>query len=125
MSHRTLLLFAHLGVELAIIGRALRDAGYLVFPARYHEEGIDALTRVRPDVVLVDVLHQHAVASPSFQELARELGAVVIFFTRAAGFDDAAALQVVDELPYPVVEFTGDARALAALVDEVKSGRAA
>lgn len=54
MSQRTLLLFAHLGIELSIIGRALRDDGYLVFPARFHDQGIDALVRVRPDLVLIE-----------------------------------------------------------------------
>ena len=111
MTHRTLLLFAHLGAELAIIGRALRDAGYLVFPARYHEEGVDALTRVHPDIVLVDVAHHRAVASAAFRALAAEIGAQVLFYARK-GAGDAAARTAAAELPYPILEFTGDGPAL-------------
>jgi len=107
------------------MGRALRAAGNLVFPARYHEEGVDALTRVRPDIVLVEAIHHEAVASPTFQQLARELGARVMFFSRVDGSGDQATLRTDSTLPFPVIEFTGDGRALVALVDEIRRGAAA
>lgn len=125
MSRRTLLIFAHLGVELAIIGRALRDAGYLVFPARFHEQGTDALVRVCPDLVLIAATHYEATATPEFRQLAAELGARVIVYARHTGYDDAASLQSLQSFEYPVLEFTGDGRALAALVQENYGGFAA
>lgn len=120
MSQRTLLLFAHMGIELAIIGRALREQGYLVFPSRFHEEGVDALIRVEPDVVLIDATHYTTIATPEFRELAARIGATVLIYMRATGYDDAAALQPLLPFAYPVLDFTGDGRALAALVLEVQ-----
>lgn len=123
MSRRTLL-FARFPEDLATIGRALRDAGYVVFPARYHENAIDGMARVAPDLVLFDYAHHGTIVTPRFQQYARESGAQVLIFMPSDGREDAATLQRVQRLPYPVLEYTGDGRTLAELVSEVFAGSA-
>ena len=120
MTERKLLLMAPRRDDLFTIGRALRDAGYLVFPAREHELGVDALIRVRPSLVLIDAATWLSVESDECRDTAITLGARVVLFARSDSPDDAgdAAGMRVDELPYPVVEYSGDARALAGLLDE-------
>lgn len=125
MSHRTLLLFPHLGVELAIIGRALRDAGHLVFPARFHEDSVDALVRVRPTLVLIEATHHGKVVTPQFRALAEETGATVIVYSRNGGDGDAATLRESGAEAYPVIDFSGQGRALVGLLAEVPGGHAA
>lgn len=120
MPERKLLLMAPRRDDLFTIGRALRDAGYLVFPAREHELGADALIRVRPDLVLIDASTWLSVETDECRDAAISIGARVVLFTRSAGAGDTgdAAGMRIDELPYPVVEYSGDARALAGLLDE-------
>lgn len=125
MSHRTLLLFPRLGVELAIIGRALRDAGHLVFPARFHEDSADALVRVRPTLVLVEATHQRHVVTAQFRFIAAELGALVVVYSRNAGDADAATLQEAAGGAYPLIDFSGQGRAFAGLIAELADGQAA
>lgn len=120
MTERKLLLMAPRRDDLFTIGRALRDAGYLVFPAREHELGVDALIRVRPDLVLIDASTWLSVESDECRDTAITIGARVVLFARsdsATEAGDAAGMRL-DELPYPVVEYSGDARALAGLLDE-------
>ena len=123
MTERKLLLMAPRRDDLFTIGRALRDAGYLVFPAREHELGVDALIRVRPDLVLIDATTWLSVESDECRDTAITIGARVVLFARSDGASEAAeagdaAGMRIDELPYPVVEYSGDARALAGLLDE-------
>ncbi len=117
MTERKLLLMAPRRDDLFRIGRALRDAGYLVFPAREHELGVDALVRVRPDLVLIDAATWLAVESDECRDAAIAMNARVVLFARSEGAGDAAGMRT-DELPYPVVEYSGDARALAGLLEE-------
>ena len=117
MTERKLLLMAPRRDDLFTIGRALRDAGYLVFPAREHELGVDALIRVRPDLVLIDASSWLSVESDDCRDAAIGMGARVVLFARSDGAGDAAGMRT-DELPYPVIEYSGDARALAGLLDE-------
>lgn len=117
MADRTLLFTRH-PQDLATIGRALRDAGFTVFPARFHEDGADALVRTAPQLVLIDFAHYGAIVSSQFRAVAGELGARVLIFARADGYGDTAALQRLQQVPYPVLEYTGDARALAGLVTD-------
>lgn len=117
MTERKLLLMAPRRDDLFSIGRALRDAGYLVFPVREHELGVDALIRVRPNLVLIDAATWHGVDSDECRDAAIAMDARVVLFARADGMGDAAGMGI-DELPYPVVEYSGDARALAGLLEE-------
>jgi len=117
MADRTLLFTRH-PQDLATIGRAMRDAGFTVFPARFHEDGTDALVRAGPQLVLIDFAHYGAIVSARFRAAADELGARVLIFVRADGREDTAALQRLQQVPYPVLEYTGDARALTGLVTD-------
>lgn len=124
MTHPRLLLMAPRRDDLFTVGRALRDAGYLVFPARYHELAADAVTRVAPDLVLIDAEAFPGVESDECRDAVIAAGARVLLFARVAGagstasdIRDGAGMQQHD-LPYPVVEYSGDARALAALIAE-------
>lgn len=123
--HPRLLLMAPRRDDLFTVGRALRDAGYLVFPARYHELAADAVTRVRPDLVLIDADAFPGMESDACRDAVIAAGARVLLFARVAGVrsnldkpGDGAGMQHLRDLPYPVVEYTGDARALAALIEE-------
>lgn len=116
MTEPKLLLMAPQRDDMITIGRALRDAGYLVFPARLHELGADAVTRVQPDLVLIDLQTYEHVASPECREAVRRCGSRILLFARLDAAGDGATMQRVAELPYPVVEYSGDARALAALL---------
>lgn len=125
MMHPRLLLMAPQREDLFAIGRALRDAGYLVFPTRYHELAADAVTRVRPDLVLIDAEAFPAVESDACRDAVLAAGSRVLLFARVAGAGstasrvrDGAAMNQLSDLPYPVVEYSGDARALAALIEE-------
>ena len=122
MSQRKLLLMAPRRDDTIAIGRALRDAGYLVFPVREHELGVDAMIRVQPDLVLIDAGVYPAVASDDCRDLVLRTATRVLLFTRSGHSGDGAALQHVAELPYPVVEYSGDARALAGLLEESAPG---
>lgn len=117
MSQRKLLLMAPQRDDMIAIGRALRDVGYLVFPVRVHELGVDAMIRVQPDLVLIDAAVFPAVASDACRDVVIHTAARVVLFTRSEHAGDGAALQQVAELPYPIVEYSGDARALAALLE--------
>lgn len=118
MANRRLLLMAPNRDDLITLGRALRDSGYLVFPARHHELPVDALIRVRPDLVLIDLTTFNAVKSAECRAAAKTLGSRVLLFSRSSSAGDAAALQYTAELPYPIVEYSGDAHALAGLLEE-------
>ena len=118
MSLRKLLLMAPRREDAIAIGRALRDAGYLVFPVREHELGIDAMIRVQPDLVLIDAGVYPVVASDECRDLVLRTSTRVLLFMQSGHSGDGAALQQVVELPYPVVEYSGDARALAGLLEE-------
>jgi hypothetical protein len=125
MMHPRLLLMAPQREDLFAVGRALRDAGYLVFPARYHELAADAITRVRPDLVLIDAEAYPRVESDECRDAVKAVGSRVVLFARvpgagstAAHVRDGAGMQQLRDLPYPVVEYSGDARALAALIEE-------
>jgi hypothetical protein len=115
-THPRLLLLAPRRDDLFAIGPALRDAGYLVFPARLHEEAVDAVIRVRPSLVLIDAAAFPAASSDECREAAAAIGARVLLFAHTDGPGDGAALQDVAPLPYPVLDYSGDARALAGLV---------
>lgn len=104
--------------DLFAIGRALRDAGYLVFPARHHELAVDAVIRVRPDLVLIDADTFPFVESGECRDAAAASGARVLIFSHSGADGDAASMQKLAGLPYPVVEYSGDARALAGLIAE-------
>lgn len=117
MADRTLLFTRH-PQDLATIGRALRDAGLTVFPARFHEDGTDALVRAAPQLVLIDFAHYDAIVAPRFRAAAEERGARVLIFARADGREDTAALQRLHQVAYPVIEYSGDALALAGLVTD-------
>lgn len=126
MTNRRLLLMAPQRDDLLTVGRALRDAGYLVFPARYHEYAADAVARVCPDLVLIDADAYRDTESAESREAVLAAGSRVLLFARVADAErvgrdlpgDGAGMQHLRDLPYPVVEYTGDARALAALIDE-------
>lgn len=125
MTHPRLLLMAPRRDDLFAVGRALRDAGYLVFPARYHELAADAVTRVRPDLVLIDAEAFPSMESDACRDAVLDAGSRVLLFARVAGpgsigsgAGDGAGMQQPRDLPYPVVEYSGDARALAALIEE-------
>lgn len=124
MTDRRLLLMAPARDDMMVIGRALRDSGYLVFPARHHELPVDAIVRVRPDLVLIDADSFDAVQSSECRDAVVKLGSQVLLFTRNDSTGDAAALQTVLGLPYPMVEYSGDARAMAGLLqDHQRSNR--
>lgn len=125
MMHPRLLLMAPQREDLFTVGRALRDAGYLVFPARYHELAADAVTRVSPDLVLIDADAYSRVESGECRDAVRAVGARVLLFARVPGAggagaepQDGAGMHHLCDMPYPVVEYSGDARALAALIAE-------
>lgn len=80
----TLLLLATDPDVLIDVASAARQAGFLVAPARYHELGIDALTRVDAEVALVHVQHD-AADSIAFRGLAEHLGTKVFLFSRRNG----------------------------------------
>lgn len=117
MQNRLLLLFADSGSALTEIGQALRDAGYTVLPSRYHELGVDALARVAPYVVLVPADHE-AAHSPEFRAMAEAIDAKVFAYLRTEEPSRGAAF-LPDAHPYPLLEYSGDAKTLAALVDDV------
>lgn len=115
---RKLLLIAAQRDDLLTLGRALRDTGYLVFPARFHELGVDAMARVLPHLVLIDAGVYHSVESAECRETVVRTGARVLLFSRSQSAGDTAAIQNVAGLPYPVVEYSGSAHALAGLLEE-------
>jgi PleD family two-component response regulator len=118
VSYPRLLLMAPRRDDLFAIGRALRDAGYLVFPARHHELAVDAVVRVRPDLVLIDADTFSSVQSTECRDAADAAGARVLLFVHSGSDGDAASMQRLAGVPYPVVEYSGDARALAGLIGE-------
>ena len=107
---------------LITIGRALRDEGFIVLPARYHEAGVDGLVRVNPDLALVECGHE-AADSEAFRTEAAAAGVRVFLFTSATGAPgptgDAVAMQLDYGDAFPVLEYTGDCRALAGVVRDL------
>ena len=107
---------------LITIGRALRDEGFIVLPSRYHEAGVDGLVRVMPDLALVECGHE-AADSDAFRALAASTGTRVFLFTSASGAPgptgDAVAMQLDYGDAFPVLEYTGDCRALAGVVRDM------
>lgn len=122
MDQPKLLLCALGRTSLILLGRALRDEGYVVLPARYHELGVDSLARVQPDVALVQVNHE-AADSPEFAAMARAMGVKVFLFEcPVEGRGDGASMHFDPDNGYPVLESTGDCRALAGLLRTTLSG---
>lgn len=116
----TLLLLATDPDVLIDVASAARDAGYLVAPGRYHELGIDALTRTQARVALVHVMHE-AAESPAFAALAAQLGTEVLLFARrdASPGERARVATVSAVTTAPVLEYAG----AAALIQEMDQRR--
>lgn len=118
----TLLLLATDPDVLIEVASAARDAGYLVAPGRYHELGIDALTRTQARVALVHVMHEAAEAA-AFGALARQLGTDVLLFARRdASPEERARVTAVSAVSAaPVLEY----ESAAALIQTMEQRRAA
>lgn len=112
----TLLLLATDPDILIDVASAARDAGYLVAPGRYHELGIDALTRTQARVALVHVMHEAAEAM-TFIALAQRLGTEVLLFARrGAPPEERARVAAVSAVsPAPLLEYESAAALIQAM----------
>ncbi|MBA3889515.1 MAG: hypothetical protein H0X64_03195 [Gemmatimonadaceae bacterium] len=116
----TLLLLATDPDVLIDVANAARAAGYLVAPGRYHEPGIDALTRTQARVALVHVMHDAANAV-AFAGLASHLGTQHFLFARrdASPEERARTAAVSARATAPLLEYDE----AAALIQEMERQR--
>jgi len=119
MTRSTMLLLSNDSEVLITIAGAARAAGYVVTPGRYHENGVDSLIRVQPDLAVVDVTHD-AADSIAFGGLAQSRGTRVVLFADTRGAPEARAriALISARSPFPVLEYGGDAADLVARLQD-------
>jgi len=122
MRHPTVLLLTVDPVVMISAASSIHRAGYTVAPGRPSELAVDAITRVRPEIALVQIGH-HAAESITFLAVAEHLGTRVILLSMASADPAyrAAVAMISARSRFPVVEVQPDGRELLSLLE----GRAA